>query len=68
MNYLGWLFDPANWSGQGGVPERLLQHVGYTALTMIIALVSHIFSALTPAIRADLEWKAQRGAAELVDG
>jgi osmoprotectant transport system permease protein len=39
MNYLGWLFDPANWSGQGGVPERLLQHVGYTALTMIIALV-----------------------------
>ena len=32
---------------------------------MIVALVSHIFSALTPAIRADLEWKAQRGAAEL---
>ncbi len=32
---------------------------------MIVVLVSHIFSALTPAIRADLEWKAQRGAAEL---
>ncbi|MEO8900710.1 MAG: response regulator [Polyangiaceae bacterium] len=32
---------------------------------MIFALVSHIFGALTPAIRADLEWKAQRGAAEL---
>src|SRR5882724_680285 len=32
---------------------------------MIFALVSHIFSALTPAFRADLEWKAQRGAAEL---
>ncbi len=32
---------------------------------MIFALVSHIFSALTPAIRADLEWKAERGAAEL---
>jgi two-component system sensor histidine kinase/response regulator len=32
---------------------------------MIVALVSHIFSALTPAIRADLAWKAQRGAAEL---
>jgi two-component system sensor histidine kinase/response regulator len=32
---------------------------------MIFVLVSHIFGALTPAIRADLERKAQRGAAEL---
>ncbi|MEP7050894.1 MAG: response regulator [Pseudomonadota bacterium] len=32
---------------------------------MIFALVSHIFGALTPAIRADLAWKAERGAAEL---
>ncbi|HWZ91841.1 MAG TPA: response regulator, partial [Polyangiaceae bacterium] len=32
---------------------------------MIFVLVSHIFGALTPAIRADLEWKAERGAREL---
>ena len=32
---------------------------------MIFALVSHIFGALTPAIRADLQWKAEHGAAEL---
>ena len=32
---------------------------------MIFSLVSQIFGALTPAIRADLEWKATRGAAEL---
>jgi signal transduction histidine kinase/DNA-binding response OmpR family regulator/HPt (histidine-containing phosphotransfer) domain-containing protein len=32
---------------------------------MIFGLVAHIFSALTPAIRADLAWKAERGAAEL---
>jgi two-component system sensor histidine kinase/response regulator len=32
---------------------------------MIFGLVSHIFGALTPAIRSDLEWKAERGAAEL---
>src|SRR5450755_3848525 len=32
---------------------------------MIVVLVSHIFSALTPTIRADLEWKAQHGADEL---
>ncbi|HXV92612.1 MAG TPA: ABC transporter permease [Pseudonocardia sp.] len=38
MNYLGWLFDPANWSGAGSIPQRLVEHLGYTALTLIIAL------------------------------
>jgi len=32
---------------------------------LIFALVSHIFARLTPSIRSDLEWKAQRGASEL---
>jgi hypothetical protein len=32
---------------------------------LIFSLVSHIFGALTPAIQADLEWKANRGVAEL---
>ena len=32
---------------------------------LIFSLVSQIFGALTPAIRADLEWKAERGVAEL---
>jgi signal transduction histidine kinase/DNA-binding response OmpR family regulator len=35
-------------------------------VALVIALVSHVFDALTPAIRADLESKARRGAAELV--
>ncbi|GAA3095893.1 ABC transporter permease subunit [Pseudonocardia yunnanensis] len=39
MNYFGWLFDAANWTGQGGVFQRLLEHLGYTALTMAIAMV-----------------------------
>ncbi|HEY4422002.1 MAG TPA: ABC transporter permease [Pseudonocardia sp.] len=39
MNYFGWLFDAANWTDQGGVFQRLLQHIGYTALTMAIAMV-----------------------------
>lgn len=38
MNYFGWLFDPAHWSGPQGVPQRLIEHLGYTTLTMIIAL------------------------------
>jgi osmoprotectant transport system permease protein len=39
MNYFGWLFDPSHWSGADGVPQRLVEHLGYVALTMIIALV-----------------------------
>jgi osmoprotectant transport system permease protein len=39
MNFLGWLFDPAHWTGATGVPQRLVEHLGYTALTLLIALV-----------------------------
>ncbi|GAY09900.1 ABC transporter permease [Pseudonocardia sp. N23] len=39
MNFLGWLFDPAHWSGSGSIPQRLVEHIGYTALTMLIAIV-----------------------------
>ena len=39
MSYFGWLFDPANWTGSGGIPTRLVEHLGYVALAMIIALV-----------------------------
>jgi osmoprotectant transport system permease protein len=39
VSYFGWLFDPANWTGSGGIPARLAEHLGYVALAMIIALV-----------------------------
>ncbi len=39
MNLLGYLFDPANWSGTQGIPARLVEHLGYTALTLLIAVV-----------------------------
>lgn len=32
-----WLSNGANWSGDDGVPHRLVEHVGYTALTVAIA-------------------------------
>ncbi|GLY52759.1 ABC transporter permease [Lentzea sp. NBRC 102530] len=35
----GWLFDPAHWSGTTGIPVRLLEHLGYTLLTLLIAAV-----------------------------
>ncbi|GEL19812.1 ABC transporter permease [Pseudonocardia asaccharolytica] len=38
MNYFGWLFDPAHWSGPQGIAARLVEHLGYTALTLLIAI------------------------------
>ncbi|UOQ57929.1 ABC transporter permease subunit [Leucobacter allii] len=34
---VAWLLDPAHWSGPAGVPHRLLQHLGLTALALGIA-------------------------------
>ncbi len=34
-----FLSDPAHWSGQDGVPQRLLQHLGYSLTALVIALV-----------------------------
>ena len=39
MNYLSYLFDPAHWTGSQGIPVRLVEHLYYTALTLLIALV-----------------------------
>ncbi len=39
MSYLSYLFDPARWAGSQGIPTRLVEHLGYTALTLLIALV-----------------------------
>lgn len=32
-----WLTDSTNWSGDDGVPHRLIQHLGYTSLTVLVA-------------------------------
>lgn len=32
-----WLTDSTHWSGDDGIPNRLLEHIGYTALTIGIA-------------------------------
>jgi two-component system sensor histidine kinase/response regulator len=48
--------------------------IAFTVFTMLViglmsalifVMVAHIFSRLTPSIRADLEWKAKHGASEL---
>ena len=32
-----WLSDPSRWSGDGSIPQRLLEHVGVTLLVILIA-------------------------------
>ncbi len=32
-----WLFDPDHWSGPTGFPTRILEHLGYAGLTVLIA-------------------------------
>ena len=34
---ISWLSDGAHWHGEDGFPHRILQHLGYTALTVAIA-------------------------------
>ncbi|HVV24141.1 MAG TPA: ABC transporter permease [Pseudonocardiaceae bacterium] len=34
-----WLTDPANWQGTTGIPQRILEHLGYTGLSVLLALV-----------------------------
>ncbi len=33
-----WLIDPANWQGAAGIPTRIVEHLGYTGLTLAISL------------------------------
>jgi osmoprotectant transport system permease protein len=32
-----WLADPTRWSGPGGIPVRLLEHLQYSSLVLLIA-------------------------------
>ncbi len=34
---IDWFSDGTNWSGNGGVPNRMVEHLGYSALTVGVA-------------------------------
>jgi osmoprotectant transport system permease protein len=36
---IAWLADPANWSGPNGIPIRLGEHVGISAVSLLLALL-----------------------------
>lgn len=33
-----WLSDAANWQGSSGIPARIVEHLGYTGLTLLLSL------------------------------
>lgn len=37
MDFVGWLTDPANWSGSEGIPARVLQHVELSLFSLGLA-------------------------------
>lgn len=37
LEALGWILDPANYVGADGIPVRLLEHLGFTFVTLLIA-------------------------------
>ena len=39
MNLFDHLLNPANWSGPAGITTRLLEHVGYSAAALAIAIL-----------------------------
>ncbi|MDO4255497.1 MAG: ABC transporter permease [Kocuria sp.] len=34
-----WLVNPTNWSGSGGIPVRTLEHVAYSGVVLVVAVV-----------------------------
>ena len=36
---LAWLGDSAHWTGPSGVPTRVLEHIYYTVITVLLASV-----------------------------
>ena len=36
---LAWLLDPANWTGSGGIPTRIIEHLWYCFLALVLAVV-----------------------------
>jgi osmoprotectant transport system permease protein len=36
---VAWFADPAHWSGQAGIPNRLVEHLGLSAAALLVAIL-----------------------------
>jgi len=40
LNSIGaWLTDPAHWTGPNGIPQRILEHLIYSGISLLIAML-----------------------------
>lgn len=39
MNLFSWFADPAHWTGPGGIPTRVAEHLSYSGLALLIGVV-----------------------------
>lgn len=39
IDAFAWILDPAHWVGPDGIPTRIAEHLAYTGLTVLIAIV-----------------------------
>lgn len=62
-----WLADPAHWSGPNGIPMRLGEHVGLSALSLLLAIaialpvglwIGHTGRGATVAVNSANLWRA----------
>ncbi|GAA4354715.1 ABC transporter permease [Microbacterium rhizosphaerae] len=43
---IAWLLDPAHWTGDGSIPQRLTEHILYCLITLVIAMIIAIPAGL----------------------
>ncbi|MGI8929184.1 MAG: ABC transporter permease [Candidatus Limnocylindrales bacterium] len=64
---LTWLTDPTHWSGPNGIPNRLAEHAGLSAVSLLIALsiafpvglyIGHTRRGATLAVNVANLWRA----------
>lgn len=46
LDAFAWLADPAHWSGSGGIGTRILEHVYYSLLALVLAIVAAVPAGL----------------------
>jgi osmoprotectant transport system permease protein len=37
LDAIGWILDPANWTGPGSIPIRIAQHIAISAIVLVVA-------------------------------
>lgn len=37
LDGIGWILDPANWTGPGSIPIRIAQHIAISAIVLVVA-------------------------------